>query len=233
MLSDWIHVTLLALLGTGHCVGMCGAFALAAGSGGTVGSGARLRWWLRQVSYQLGKGTAYVFVGVALLVATKWVESRAPVEHLQNGIGWVVGVIMVLMGAAQAANRRLPQSWMRWWQGSAACGLLTGLGQSQSPFKGLLIGWVNGFLPCGLSLAAILYLVGTQSVGTLVGGAFVFSLATMPGLAATAWLLPRMGTNRRDLMLRLAGVVLIALGVLTILRGNPSVHHWFHELLVP
>jgi uncharacterized protein len=218
----------LALLGTGHCIGMCGAFALAAGSGG----GGRARWWGRQLAYQLGKGSAYVFVGIALLAASKLLESQTPVEQVQDIIAAIVGIIMILIGGAQLLERRLPQVILRWWQGSAACGLIRGLGQSNSAFKGLLLGWINGFLPCGLSLAALLYLVGTQSVATVVGGAYVFSLATLPGLAATSWLLPKLGGSGRRWLTRVGGALLIALGGLTIVRGNASVHHWMHRHLV-
>ena len=228
ILSDLVHVVLLALLGTGHCIGMCGAFALAAGSG----AGGRGAWWARQLAYQLGKGIAYVFVGVAVLAAMKWVETRAPIESVQSVVGWAVGVLMIGLGAAQLLGRRMPQGFIRWWQGSAVCGVMNGLGRSSSPFKGLLIGWINGFLPCGLSLAALLYLVGTQSVSTVVIGAMLFSLATLPGLAATAWLLPKLGTRRRVILLHGAALLLIGLGVLTIVRGEPAVHHWFHHHLV-
>lgn len=228
MLTDLLHVVLLALLGTGHCIGMCGAFAVAAGTGG----GGRARWWGRQIAYQLGKGVAYVFVGIALLAALKLIEDQTPVRRLQDGIGWGVGGLMILFGLGQLFARRLPQRFMRWWQGSAACGVLHGLGRSSSPFKGLLIGWINGFLPCGLSLAALLFLVGSQSAATVAVGALAFSLATLPGLAATAWLLPRLGRGGRVWLTRATGLLLIALGALTIARGRDDVHHWFHQHLV-
>ncbi|MCF3650199.1 sulfite exporter TauE/SafE family protein [Synoicihabitans lomoniglobus] len=228
MVADLSHVALLALLGTGHCVGMCGAFAIAAGSG----TGGRARWWARQVAYQVGKGLGYVFVGVAVMAATRLIATRAPIEQVQGAIGWGVGLVMIALGLSQLFERRMPQAFLRWWQGSRACGVMRGLGQSSSAFKGLLIGWINGFLPCGLSFAALLYLVGTQSVTTLVAGALVFSLATLPGLAATAWLLPKLGGAGRQWLMRAAGVLLIALGGLTIVRNRPAVHHWFHEHLM-
>lgn len=224
-----VHVVLLALLGSGHCIGMCGAFALAAGTG----EGGRTAWWARQLAYQLGKGIAYIFVGIAVLAAMRFIESRAPVDTVRHGLGWVVGLLMIGLGAMQLFGRRLPPGFQRWWQGSRVCGVLDGLGRSRSAFKGLLIGWINGFLPCGLSWAALLYLIGTQSVETLVAGAMLFSLATLPGLATAAWLLPKLGARRRGWMMQAAGLLLVALGVLTLLRGDAGVHHWFHAHLIP
>lgn len=226
--TDLMHVALLALLGTGHCIGMCGAFAVAAGSG----EGGRPAWVARQAAYGLGKGTAYAFVGVAVLVIGRGWQGQANIAGWQDALGWIVGSIMILLGAFQLLEWRLAPGLERWWQGSRTCGVMFGVGRSASPFKGFLVGWINGFLPCGLSLAALLYLLGTGSAVTLVAGAYVFSLATLPGLGAAAALLRRWGPAGRRRLVRAAGALLILLGVLTVFRGRDAVHHWMHEHLV-
>ena len=80
---------------------------------------------------------------------------------------------------------------------------------------------------------AILYLVGTNSATTLVVGVYAFGLGTMPALAAVAWAGQRWSMPRRRIFMRLAGVALIALGVLTWVRGSEAVHGWMHRHLVP
>lgn len=174
--SDYVGVLVLGLLGTGHCVGMCGAFALAASAG--VGGPGRVV--MRQVSYQIGKATSYMFLGVLLLLAGQWVEARTSLEHFQNVLGLIAGTVMIVAGLAYALELRLPPVVARWWLGSATCAALGGLWRSPSLFKSLLIGWVNGFLPCGLSLMALLYLVSFNSVQGVVLGSYVFGLATLP-----------------------------------------------------
>jgi len=225
---DLAHVALLALLGTGHCIGMCGAFAVAAGTG----EGGRPAWFGRQVAYALGKGTAYAFLGVALMLVGRLAGSTGPLAGAQDALGWVIGGGMIFFGLLQLTEWRLAPGWDRWWRGSRLCGAMVGLGRSSSPFKGLLVGWVNGFLPCGLTLTALLYLVGTRSALTLTLGAYLFSLATLPGLMATAALARGLGVSGRRWLLRAAGALLIGLGLLTIVRGREDVHHWLHQHLM-
>jgi uncharacterized protein len=226
--SDYVGVLVLGLLGTGHCVGMCAAFAIAASAGqGGVG-----RVVARQVSYQIGKATSYLFLGVLLLLAGQWIEARTSLDNFQTVLGFVAGAVMILAGAMYVLEWRLPAGAARWWQGSAVCGAVGGLWRSPSLFKSLLIGWVNGFLPCGLSLMALLYLVSFNSASGVVIGAYVFGLATMPGLLAVALVGQKISLARRRWLVRASGVALVIFGVLTLVRGQPAVHHWMHEHLM-
>ena len=227
-LSDYIGVLLLGLLGTGHCVGMCGAFAIAASRGATSTGGVVLR----QVSYQIGKATSYVFLGVLLLLAGQWIEARTSLENFQNILGFIAGAVMIAAGLMYAFEVRLPPVFTRWWQGNAVCGAVVGMWSSTSLFKSLLIGWVNGFLPCGLSLMALLYLVSFNSAQGVVIGAYVFGLATLPGLLAVALVGQKISATRRRWLVRASGVALVVFGVLTLVRGQPAVHHWMHEHLM-
>jgi sulfite exporter TauE/SafE len=226
--SDYLGVFVLGLLGSGHCVGMCGAFALAASAGAHGAWGVTLR----QISYQLGKATSYVFLGVLLLLGSQWVEAQASLENFQNALGAVVGAAMIVVGLSYALELRLSARVSRWWPGGAACGAVAALGRSTSLFRGLLIGWVNGVLPCGLSLMALLYLVSFNSAAGVVAGAYVFGLATLPGLLVVALVGNKLDVARRRWLVRASGVALVAFGVLTLVRGQPAVHHWMHEHLI-
>ncbi len=228
MWADLLHVFLLGLLGAGHCVSMCGVFAIGVAAGERrVGP-----LFTRQVAYQAGKATSYLFVGALLLAGGRWWDAQNPVMRFQTTLGWVVGLGMVAMGLAYLTEWRGPAWWTRWWQGSAACGAMANLWRSPSLGRSVLAGWINGFLPCGLSLMALLYLVGTNSAETLVLGAYVFGLGTMPALAAVAWAGQRWSASRRRRLVRWSGALLIAMGIFTIVRGNPAVHHWMHDHLM-
>ncbi|MFT3870118.1 MAG: sulfite exporter TauE/SafE family protein [Nibricoccus sp.] len=226
--TDLIGVFLLGLTGTGHCLGMCGAFALAvsAGSKRPVGIVAR------QAVYHFGKATSYAFIGVVLLLASRWVAAQGALAHFQNLLGWVVGLVMIAMGLAYVFELRLPSKALAWWQGSQVCGALGGLWSKPSLLKSMLIGWVNGLLPCGLSLMALLALVNTGSTIGVVTGAYVFGLATLPGLLALGLLGQQIDVSRRRWLVRLGGVALVLFGTLTVLRGVPVVHTWMHEHLM-
>lgn len=233
MLADYGAVFLMGLLGGAHCAGMCAPFALAV-SAGTQGRAARLLG--RHAAYQAGKATAYASLGVLLFFASDALRAALSLGRLQDVLGWVAGGAMVVIGASYALG------W-RWSAGGGfaglggvaarACGGLRALWTSPNAWRAALTGWVNGFLPCGLSLAALIFLVSRDSLGGLVAGAFVFGFGTMPALLATAWLGNRLSVRTRVAGQRVAGVLLVGFGLLTALRGSEAVHHWFHEHTVP
>jgi sulfite exporter TauE/SafE len=227
--SDYAGVFLLGLLGTGHCVGMCGGFALAVGAGAP----GKARVVVRQLAYQLGKATSYLLIGVVLLLAGSVAGGAGGIGGARNAAGILAGALMVVLGLAYASEWRGPPWLGRWLEGSRMCGALTALWRSPSLLKSVLIGWVNGFLPCGLSLAALLYLTSFGSVPVLAVGVYVFGLATMPGLLAVSLLGQGWSVSRRRWLVRASGVVLVVFGLLTVIRGVPAVHHWFHEHLMP
>ncbi len=227
-LSDYFGVLLMGLLGSGHCIGMCGPFALAV----SAGSGNAATMVARQVAYQIGKATSYLFIGLVLLTLTELVNARDPLLGLQNLLAALTGAVMIAAGLAYALEWRLPPALARRWQGGAVCGAMSVLWRSPSLLKSLLIGWLNGFLPCGLSLTAILYLVNYGKIEAVVAGSYVFGLGTLPGLLLLAFAGRKISLNSRRWLLRATGVALVVFGVLTVLRGNPSVETWFHQHLM-
>jgi sulfite exporter TauE/SafE len=229
--ADYGAVFLMGLLGGAHCVGMCAPFALA------VSAGARGRagiLFARHVAYQLGKATAYVFLGVVLFLAAGWVDIETSIGRVQEWLAWVAGAVMILIGIGYALEWRWSARFASegGWTGRA-CGALRALWSAPNLWSAVLAGWVNGFLPCGLSFAALLFLVSRDSLEGVVAGAYVFGFGTLPALFAVGWLGERISARARGVGLRIAGVLLVGFGVLTVVRGVDAVHHWFHEHTVP
>jgi uncharacterized protein len=236
---DYGVIVTMGLLGSAHCVGMCSPFALAISvgrSGGTVRLGLL---FARHLAYQLGKATAYVFIGVLILLTMGWVDgavasSTSPLAEAQQWLGWGAGGVLVLIGLSYLF------AW-RWSAGAVggsswtgrACGALRALWSAPSLWRCVLIGWINGFLPCGLSLAALLYLASRDSFEGMIAGAYVFGFSTLPGLFVLGWLGSKASPQLRSYGLRAVGLLLIAAGALTIFRGHAGVHHWFHEHMIP
>jgi sulfite exporter TauE/SafE len=206
---------LTGLLGSTHCVGMCGGisaaltFALPAESR----QGARLFGY--QLAYNSGRLLTYTLLGAA-------------VGMLAHGIlaGWghnpwprvFAGLFMVVLGLYLAG----------WWNGLQRLERLgSGLWRHleplrrhilpvDHPLKAVLAGAVWGFLPCGLVYSALA--LALARADTVMSGAamLAFGLGTLPALLVTGTLAGRV----RQLLQRrqtrgLAGGLVICFGLWT------------------
>ncbi len=223
--GDHVALLLMGLLGTGHCIGMCGPFvvAAAAGPGGPAGVVGR------SLAYQLGKTLKHVFLAVLFSLVGGWIAGSGALPWLQNTMSVAVGLAMIALGCAYAFEVRLTPGAARWIDGSRWCGGVAAVLRAPTWWRSVLIGWLNGFLPCGLSLMALVYAAGFGSVTQAALGAALFGAATIPGLTLAAFFGVKLFAGRsRRWLLRLAGATLVAMGALTIVRGVPAIHEWFH-----
>jgi sulfite exporter TauE/SafE len=220
MLLELAPFVALALLGTLHCAGMCGAFAIAA-------SASSSRTWTGTACYVLGKAFTYALLGV-LAAGAGGVAVRAGadltgtrLESARAVLAWIVGLSLCGSGLAALGLIR--------WPGSLAHKLPAGpvrLFSSVRRLPGISaafgIGVLTGLLPCGLSWSALL-LAAQSRPSTALLGLFAFGLATAPGLVGMAggWrLAPAALRTRARFVL---GPLLVLLGVFTIARANRSV----------
>ena len=216
MLSLWA-VFVAGLVGSAHCAGMCGGFALALGA--LPGSDAYAG---RLAAYLAGKTLTYAALGalagafgLALFFATPY----------QNGISIGFGLALVVLGVGLcrggAATFGRAGAWL-----SAPLGRLVGRGTTGSAFG---LGLLNGVLPCGLVAA---FLVQAASTGSPARGALVlgvFGLSTIPALVLTGTLgrMARPAFRRR---LQVAGGALVMLvGAITIARATPAMAYLAHH----
>jgi sulfite exporter TauE/SafE len=210
------------LAGSLHCIGMCGAFplALAAGRGGHV---------RRQALYHLGRVNTLVFIGAVSGGFGLALVAAAPVALVERGLAVAAGFVMLVIGAEVLGW--LPQLTGRGaLLARATVGrLLGGVMRSSSPAAPLALGVFNAFLPCQLiyAFAAVAASTGSAGAGMLV--MLAFGLGTVPAMLALG--LSRLFASPA-LRLRLstaAGVLVLAFGVLTMMRGLDLVPHGDHH----
>lgn len=231
MISGWEIAGLLGigLASSGHCVGMCGGFALAVGQG-TKGP---LELAGRHAAYHAGKALTYAFLAVLLAAGFGYATRAGWFAQGQMVLSVLAGSVMTLFGIFQLFEIRLTGWWQRLAEPIPGCRSLAAVARSPGPLPAFATGWLNGFLPCGVLLGVLLHLAATESAIGAGIGAFVFGAATFPGLflfglAAHAW-----QPDRRRLLVRITGGFLILFGVLTILRASPEFRHWLHGSLIP
>ncbi|MEM6337272.1 MAG: sulfite exporter TauE/SafE family protein [Bacteroidota bacterium] len=215
-MSDLWIVFGIGLAGGVHCAGMCGGFVLALGLG-SGRSGAGLAGL--HAAYLLGKTATYALFGLAAgLFGHVLAEALAGMQH---AFGLAVGLSLVVVGIGLVGGRRFQPSV----GGSGRLSRLLGrVLRWPGAFGAFGLGLLNGVLPCGLVYAM---LIQAAASGDALSGALtmtVFGLATVPALALVA-LGGRLARPAwRAKWARAGGALVIALGVLTMVRGLPDVH---------
>jgi sulfite exporter TauE/SafE/copper chaperone CopZ/plastocyanin domain-containing protein len=168
---------IIGLLTSVHCVAMCGGINLSQCLPSPVADskeGSRWQVWMPSILYNSGRIIAYTLIG-ALVGALGSVISLS--GRLQGVVQLVAGVFMVIMGitmlgffpALRRFTPRLPRIFAR------------KIDEQKTGNKNpLIIGLLNGLMPCGPLQAMQLYALSTGS--PLAGGVsmFLFSLGTAP-----------------------------------------------------
>ncbi|HMP04652.1 MAG TPA: sulfite exporter TauE/SafE family protein, partial [Gemmatales bacterium] len=132
------------LAGSGHCLGMCGGFALTLG----LTPGDLARRTTRQVIYGLGRTFTYVALGVVVGAGARRLEFSLPsLSQLQGWLGLVAGVLLVWQALATFGWRVWPRQFE---PGCLLPGMFGELMRSARGTHVFLGGMVNGLLPCGL-----------------------------------------------------------------------------------
>lgn len=169
-------IFMVGLMGSGHCVGMCGG--IATGLGLAV-QGQKTP--LLVVGYNLGRIFSYGIAGI--LVASLGYWGR---DYLALGpwLRIVAGVILVLMGLYLAGWHK-SLAWLE-RAGSGLWKKIQPLGNRLMPVESVThavgLGLVWGWLPCGLVYTALAY--SATATNPVAGGAMMvaFGLGTAPAM---------------------------------------------------
>ncbi len=200
----------VGLLTSLHCIAMCGGINLSQCIVTDAGSGDA--GWKRSLAYNGGRVISYTVIGGLMT------EPRAPTSFSGSARGLVAivaGAFMMLMGINMLGL--IPG--LRRYQLRIPAGLRQGLLGPEGRRGPLVVGLLNGLMPCGPLQAMQLYALGTGSAVTGALSMFFFSLGTVPlmfGFGALSTLLSRRFTRN---MVRAGAVLVILLGAVMLQRG--------------
>jgi sulfite exporter TauE/SafE len=202
----------VGLVGSLHCVGMCGPIALAL----PQGFGSRMGILGSRLLYNFGRVITYALLGAVLGL----IGFGASLAGWQRGLSLGLGIMLILLAVLQIGwlRRFLPRTGFTPFENllKKAFGRLMRRGSFSALFG---IGLLNGFLPCGLVYLA---LAGAVSTGSPELGALymvLFGLGTVPAMLTTALLGSVIGTSFRRRVRPVLLAFTLAFGVLFILRG--------------
>lgn len=214
------------LLGSTHCIGMCGPYVLMSlsspGFGGAPRPGAFALFTAARLSVYAGLGLLAGQAGESIAGfagnAAGWVSVVAGLFAFVLGLS-LLGILPDLTALlSRAGLDRLVQG------GMAGARRLNGpFSPVPAPLRKvllvLLLGGIQGLLPCGLVYA---FVARAAATGDATSGAVVmlaFGLGTVPMIAALAFFSAKIAASLRDRLYRLAGVIVVMGGALLVLRG--------------
>ena len=195
-----------------HCVGMCGPIALSLG----VESRNKVKFTLRNLTYQFGRITTYTILGALLGI----IEESFSFVGFQNYLSILIGVMMIVMVMIPkfyengATHLRPINALMI--KIKITLGKYLIKKDSSSLY---IIGLLNGLLPCGMVYASLTAAVGLGSIYKSALFMFFFGLGTLPLMFATVLFGNFLSVKQRQTILKVLPIITIILGVLFILRG--------------
>ncbi|MBU0679146.1 MAG: sulfite exporter TauE/SafE family protein [Verrucomicrobia bacterium] len=203
---------MLGLVGGLHCLGMCGPLAIAL----PVTGSSRTSYFVGRLVYNFGRVVTYSLLGIVFGLIGKTFVFAGFQRWLSIALGIAI-LLAVIVGPRFSA--RLSASRPIFAAVAKLKAALGGLLKKRSVGSMLMIGFLNGFLPCGLVYVA---LAGAAVTGSGIGG-FVymacFGVGTIP-LMLVASLSGKaiQGAFRFNLQ-KAIPIALVMLAILFILRG--------------
>lgn len=200
------------LLGSTHCMLMCGGIAGALGLGTTAGGtcgGPSPRFPLL---YNLGRITSYTFAGGVAGALGGGVLAVAGLAPLGRAFALLAALVIVVVGLRLAAGGRhfgwLDRAGAAAWRRIAP--LTRGLFPVTTPARAFGVGLAWGWLPCGMSYAMLTAALLTGSAWAGASLMAMFGIGTLPAmLALSGGAAQLLGPATR----RIGGAALVAMGL--------------------
>ena len=228
---DYSLAFMAGLLGSGHCLGMCGALV----SGYFMKAGPT-RSYIPYLAYQFSRIFVYTLVGFVAAALGVVLVSSGVFGKIQSLLQMLIGSIVIVLAMGilgwipwQGSFKLIPLSVLR--KGYATA-------NTRGPIIGASIaGVLNGLMPCPLTFA--MAVKATSAVTIIEGGALMltFGAGTLPMMLFVSVAFGKLSSYVRGLMLKAAALIMIAMGGNTFYMGlsfyvEENFHHrsFLHDL---
>lgn len=203
---------IVGILGSVHCIGMCGPIVVALPGG----FGKTTRLVVSRLLYSSGRVVTYILMGILVGLIGKSIVLAGFQRWLSVAAG--IGIILAVLLPANITQRIFPAkfNYLVVERIKTAWGKLL---QKRTMTSMFAIGLLNGMLPCGFLYAGLAAAATTGSAVSAAGYMAMFGLGTVPALLATSLFGPLLNLRARQYLLRLLPVGAVVLGLLLVLRG--------------
>ena len=195
-----------------HCAGMCGPIAIALPLHGNT----KLEKAFGGVLYNLGRTFTYILLGAAFGMLGQGIGALG----FQRWLSIITGILMISTAifpslfSFNLGTKKGGFSFLNYVKSG-----LKSLFSTKSYMSLVLIGFLNGFLPCGPLYSAIIISTSTGNMVDSMIFMAMFGLGTMPMLLGISILGNFLSISLRKRLSNFIPVVIVILGLLFILRG--------------
>jgi uncharacterized protein len=236
-----LPVFLIGLLGSVHCVGMCGGIVSAFSVASQSANDRRRRFpvpviatstsfvsteaidtSLRVLSYNAGRISSYALAGAAAGGIAQGARALSWLSSFEIGAYWLANIMLVLLGLylmdAWRGLSRLEDAGRTIWRHIKP--LMNHFLPMNTPAKAFALGGLWGWVPCGMVYSVLLtaMLSGSATSGAAV--MIAFGLGTLPTLLGIGMVGARLQALTRRRAVRVAsGLIVLAFGILGMYRA--------------
>lgn len=202
----------IGLMGSLHCIGMCGPIAMAV----PLDSKHERYRWLGSFNYLLGKAITYSLLGLFSGAFAKILSMAGFQRYISILTGLLILLVFILqkVGYQSLGFERLNYQWVLILKKQ-----FNKLLQEKNLMSAFLIGLVNGILPCGLVYIALAGAVGAGGWWQSMFYMFIFGVGAMPLMFVLMFFKSKMSISFRSLFQKAVPTFTVILAVLLIVRG--------------
>lgn len=200
-------IFIVGLLTSIHCIAMCGGLALSQ----SVNQEAKDKRFTSSLLYNTGRVISYTIIG-GIVGGLGGVIS--PSGQFKGAVAIVAGGFMFILGLKMINVIPIPK-WIRF----KIPRLNFATNNISRPLTPLLVGLINGFMPCGPLQTMQLYALGTGSVVKGALSMFFFSIGTVPLMFGFGAITSLISGKAGKKIMKLSAALVMVLGIIMINRG--------------
>lgn len=204
---------ILGFFGSLHCIGMCGPIVLA-----LPFSDAGFSFIYGRVLYNLGRVVTYALLGLVFGL----LGSKIYMFGLQQVVSIALGAVIILWFVFPPVlkNKLISVSVFSFFTAKLK-NLIVPLFKKRSYLSMILIGILNGFLPCGFVYMGIAGAIAISTAGPFNGMLFMalFGIGTIPVMLGTSIAGNYINISVKRKFAKIVPVFAVLLAIIFILRG--------------
>jgi len=230
MIPDLAWAFLTGLVGSLHCLGMCGPLIVAYSlqlkpKGNADPASVEFPLWRRgmrhHLMFHMGRTAVYGALGAAAAGFVSLGLGDALLMKARSIAVFGGGAMMVVLGLVllRAIPARFAHTDPSRAKGAFLNGFISARLAASTPASGLALGMAAGFLPCMLSWAMVIKAATTGSVAAGFSTMVSFGMGTVPALFFTGFSASLFSLRARLAGERVAALSLVVMGVILSWKG--------------